>query len=209
MPEKKDWELNFNTVEPAHLRYQLGGTPQIGKSTFVSYLVNQIVHKTEYDQILVFCQCTIKADGAHRESYYCSVLDFDKEKCKAPGNGSTLNTTYGVNRFLGQFTRDQIEKLALNCKQNCIVFFDGFQAIPPMYNKFGHMVVFASPSFKESQTQSVKFPEPVRYMNLWTKDELNMYKQKCLENNYPDPFRGKEPDDLYDLFDGCIGFFCF
>ena len=101
---------------------------------------------------------------------------------------------------------NEIEKLTLNCKQNCIAFFDRFQTIPPLHIQFGHMLVFASPSFKESQTHSVKFPEPARYMNLWTKDELNMYKQKCLDKNYPDPFGGEEPDDLYDFFGGCIGF---
>ena len=104
MPKKEDWEKNLNAVEGTTLHYHLGGTPQIGKSTFVSYLVNRIVHNTEYDQILVFCECTIKADGAHNGSYYCSVLDFDKEKCKNPGlagDGAMLNTTYGVNRFLG------------------------------------------------------------------------------------------------------------
>ena len=209
MPKKKDWETNFNAVEVTMLCYHLGGTPQIGKSTFVSYLVNRIVHKTEYDQILVFCEHTIKADGAHNGSYYCSVLDFDKEKCKDPGlagNRAVLNTTYGVNRFLGQFTMNEIEKLMLNCKQNCIAFFDGFQTILPMQNQFGHMVVFASPSFEESQTHSVKSPEPARYMNLWTKDELNMYKQKCLDKQYPDLFGGEEPDDLYDFFGRCIGF---
>ena len=26
-----------------------------------------------------------------------------------------------------------------------------------------------------------------------------------MENNDPDPFRGKEPDNLYDFFGGCIG----
>ena len=84
---------------------------------------------------------------------------------------------------------------------NAITFLDRFQGIPANFYQYGHSVVFASPSFLESQDANTSFDGWVTYIPLWTKDEMDEYQSLC----QTDPFNGWTVDDLYRLYSGCIG----
>ena len=192
----------FKTRQDNRVVYQVGGTPQIGKSQFANYLMNRIIRESDnvYEAFIVLSYRKTRNDRQIIDcKYYCCLLDFERGKCT---QGET-EEVFGVMRNLGYVDDEDIAALGEEYRTNGIMLLDGFQGIPGNFDSYGHSIVFASPSFLNSQDSSTPFPGTCIYMPLWTKQEMDEYKSLISPT---DPFNGKEVAYLYRLYSGCIGF---
>ena len=196
LPVRSEYQLN---PADTRLRFQVGGTPQIGKSQFANYLLNRIIRDRNkaYDTFIVQCHRTSDNDGNKETKDFCCLLEFDPEKCEE----RSKDEVFGVMRYLGKVETGHMDALLQHHMDTAITFLDGIQGIPGNFDKFGHVVIFASPSFLDSQSSSLSFGGTTRYMPLWTQDEMIHYKSLCVQ----DPFDDETVENMFRLFSGCIG----
>ena len=186
------------------LFYQVGGTPQIGKSTMVSYLINCIVRAdlgfTRFN-IMSFTQAK---SGENEGSYKISVLDLAPQRCTATSVDASKDeyNAFGQMRYLGTHQNpDVFQALAAKAPFTSINLLDGLRRLPTSLFGYKYTIAFSSPSFERSNTSDAKWPGSVRYMPVWSKEEMKKYKEMCKD----DPFKGEDIDNLYELYSGCIG----
>ena len=93
----------------SRLKFQVGGTPQIGKSQFANYLLNRILRDSSkaYNTFIVQCHRNIDNDGNNRKNDYCCLLEFDPGKCKEDSD----DEVFGVMRYLGEVTTREMDAL--------------------------------------------------------------------------------------------------
>ena len=135
-----------------------------------------------------------------------SGLDFEVDMCKAATVDATkeeeIHHPFGVIRYFGDLTPAIFLYFVSQHPSVSITFLDGLHAIPNLISSYGHTIVFASPSFEGSEDKNIAWKVSKAYMPVWSKEEMQSYKDVTQQ----DPFRGRNLDDLYESFSGCIGF---
>lgn len=193
--------LKRKVQHKGRMQVMINGTPQIGKSTFLSYLLGIIPRYTHLKRIFVFSERKTKRDPSHPEAkqVVLSVLDFNPN-CE---NGKTGDPgiPYGVCHHLPGYREDSEKVLAVNTK-NHITFLDGFSSIPVTIDHYGHVVVFTSQGFTESCNANTMWNGEKWYMPPWTEDELEAYHKQATEV-FPEDVT---PSTLYEFFGGSIGY---
>ena len=179
------------------------GTPQIGKSTFLSYMLGLIPKTTPYKKICVLAQRRNKQDRTPK--YTASFVSFNDGN--APTNGQPFAK---VVKFV-MFTEDMIQALASDAKENnAVALLDGFAEAPEFLDYFGHMIVFSSQGFNYSWSanRSVgRLPgSQLMFMPVWTPEEIGNFKTKSQDEDKVSFPAAYSVTDLYSLFGGCIGY---
>ena len=181
----------------------ISGTPQIGKSTFLSYMLVEMQKKTNFRKIFVVSN-HVSSNG-HRwtmprgRDRFASVIDFLDD----PENGK-----YGACHYLSGY-KYQDERLFASQSSEAtrgggIAFLDGYSSVPTFYDHYHHLVVFTSQAFTQNLKANQLWPTPQNtlYMPTWTVEEMSCFREKhpkAFDNDLTIKY-------LYDHFGGSIGY---
>ena len=200
-------KLPQSTDQKSGMKLLIHGTPQVGKSTFISYLLSLIPCETKFKRILVL---------AHRETKHCdtrvaspgdiyaSIFDFnpdckDRKKLQA-------NESHYVSTILNGYKPDD-ESLFLpklnDVTPDMLIFVDGPSVVPNGIQYYKHLIIFASQQVVSTGSLNTAWRGAPKWtMDTWSKDELADFHQQRA-NVFPD---GVSVDDLMDHFGGAIGY---
>ena len=190
------------------LHLVINGTPQIGKSTFLSYLLGVIPIETRYSRIVVISHSSQKdapgsSSGGNRLEIFPSVIDYNPKLANGEDIGE--NEYHFVRHRIWSFSPEyQAELINSHRGQGfpMLVLVDGPGC--PVRLDGTHVILFASKDVGEvgSLNQLPTINSVTLYLGPWNKEEMESFRRQ-LPTVFP---TGVTTDDLYDYFGGAIGY---
>ena len=185
----------------------INGTPQIGKSTFLSFLLGIIPIETMYSRIVVLSHSRNKNapgsnSGDDRLEVFPSVIDYNPKL--ATGEAIEPTGMHFVRHRIWSFRPEHQAELVNSLRgQNIpmLVLVDGPGS--PVRLDSTHVILFASKDVGEvGSLNSFMTATHTLYLGPWSKAEIQHFHGK-LPNAFP---TGVSTDELYDYFGGAIGY---
>ena len=180
-------------------RIVVTGTPQIGKSTFLSFLCSYLPIKLGIKHIYVLSQLRSKNVDEGKNpppEYSASYITYnlkDRKEADEPYAILTEFLKYKHPEDLASFSREARG-------ENSIAFLDGFATTPSKVRDFEKVVLFSSQGITEGETSNLENLEKTYYMPPWSEAEMQQYRDKS-------PFAESiQTRSLYRWFGGAIGY---
>ena len=188
---------NRQPGEPLHRL--ITGTPKIGKSMLLSFLLAQIPLRTTIDTIVIIVQRSSKNPNSEiPPKHFAHVVYYNKlisrmEQCN---DATVLAKCYSLKGF----TMHDVSALKKFSKRdNVIVFTDGFRCVHPDFPEFGNIIHFASQSLTFERGDTKLETECYFYLPVWNIAEIRLFNQQK---------RGVlriSPEECIEWFGGAIG----
>ena len=191
-------------TENKRLKLTISGTPQIGKSTLLSYLLAELPKRTSLKRIVVIAERESSTLAEESKIQLATVIYYN-EHCRDI-TGCNEDAVLVRSYRLLDFNPSKIEKFA-ECAMtnNCLTILDGFSVLPSYIDLFGDWMVFSSQGITETKMRCVDAVQSTWFMPAWTKKELEDFSKSRCDINLVIPDKSSL-DDMIELFGGCIGY---
>ena len=189
------------------MRKAIVGTPQIGKSNLLSFMLAHIPTSTNIRKVYVVAERTTKQRNDKKSTpteYFASIMYFS-DKCEDVtlcGENELLAKCYKIPIFeLSDLSRIADEEL----RDDTLIMYDGFSSPPYKVGSFARCLLFSSQGLTTNASNNVEVGiEGNLYLGPWKKEELVKFSTSQCDIKWEEEYGTTE--EMWEWWGGLVGY---